>query len=309
MALIGYARVSTGEQDAAQQQAALAAAGCGRIFTDTASGAARGRPALESALAAAGPGDVLVCVRLDRLARSLAHLLEIITRLEARGAGLRSLADPIDTTSAQGRLTLQILGAVAEFERALIRERTRAGMAQARARGRRPGNPALGDPAGRRALRLAREAALTRRLIAASGDLIPLLARLRPATPWDGVLRVVRARGLARPDGRPWTRDALIRAARRLVEAGLLPPAILARAPRGPTAPPLVELVAALHAALPRPSLSAIARTLERQHVRTPQGGSRWHPSSVRNLLERARAMGLVAPAAGPAAGSARGGG
>src|SRR6056297_3521979 len=183
MTAIGYARVSTDEQDARQQQAALRAAGCTRIFTDTASGASRARPALGAALAATGPGDVLVCPRLDRLARSLAHLLDIVETLAARGAGFRSLADPVDTTSAQGRLTLQILGAVAEFERALIRERTRAGMAAARARGARPGNPALACPAGRRALAASREAARTGRLIREAGDLPALLDRLRPATP------------------------------------------------------------------------------------------------------------------------------
>lgn len=294
MAAIGYARVSTGEQDAAQQHAALLAAGCARVFTDTASGAARARPALEAALAATGPGDVLVCLRLDRLARSLAHLLEIVAGLEARGAGFRSLSDPIDTGSAQGRLTLQILGAVAEFERALIRERTRAGMAAARARGARPGNPGLASPEGRRALASAREAALTARLIRAAGPLPALLARLRPATPWGMLARIAAARGLARPDGGAWSRDALIRAARRLVGAGLLAPGVLARAPRGPMVPALVEMVAALHDALPAPGPAAIARTLERQRIRTPQGGARWHASSVANLLRRARAEGLI---------------
>lgn len=156
MASIGYARVSTGEQDAGQQDRQLRAAGCVTVFTETASGADRGRPALEAALTACGPGDVLICVRLDRLARSLAHLLALIARLEERGAGFRSLSDPIDTTSAQGRFTMQILGAVAEFERALIRERTRAGIAAAKARGARPGNPRLAEPEGQSALAQAR---------------------------------------------------------------------------------------------------------------------------------------------------------
>lgn len=294
MALIGYARISTGDQDSAQQRQALEAAGCTRIFTDTASGADRSRPALETALQTCGAQDVLLCARLDRLARSLAHLLEIIARLEAQGAGFRSLADPIDTTSAQGRLTLQILGAVAEFERALIRERTRAGIAAARARGAQPGNPQLTHSDGQQAIAQAREAARTTRLITREAGLIALLRRLRPATPWRDVVRVAALRGLRRPDGGPWSRDALIRAARRLIAAGLLPAEICARAPRGAQAPALVEMVAALHAALPEPSLAAIARMLERQHVRTPHGGTRWHPSSVRNLLERARQQGLL---------------
>jgi DNA invertase Pin-like site-specific DNA recombinase len=295
MALIGYARVSTGEQTLAQQAEALRAAGCARLFSETVSGAARSRPELERALAALGPGDVLVCTRLDRLARSLAHLLEIVAGLQARGIGFRSLADPIDTTSAQGRLALQILGAVAEFERALIRERTRAGLAAARARGRRPGNPALAGPEGRRALARARDHARSARLIAGAGELIPLIARTRPATPWEAVARLAAARGLTRPgDGGPWTRDALIRAARRLVRDRLLDAAVLGRARPGPRVPLLVEMVAALHAALPDPTLSAIARTLERQMVRAPGGGRRWSTSSVRNLLAAARAQGLL---------------
>jgi DNA invertase Pin-like site-specific DNA recombinase len=302
--LVGYARVSTGEQDAGPQVAALRAAGCARILTETVSGAARARPELARALALAGPGDVLVCTRLDRLARSLVHLLEIAEGLAARGAGFRSLADPVDTTSAQGRLALQILGAVAEFERALVRERTKAGLAAARARGRTGGNPALATPEGRRHLARARDRARSERLVLAAGDLLPLLARTRPAMSWAEVARLAAARGLVRPAGGAWTRDALIRAAGRLVRDGLLAPATLGRAARGPAEPALVELVAAIHAGLAaggaRPTLAAIARTLARQHIRAPRGGRAWSASSVANLLDRARAAGLLAGAAGP---------
>ena len=106
-----------------------------------------------------GKGDTLVVVRIDRLARSLSHLLEVIERLEAKNAFFRSLTDPIDTSSPQGKFTLQVLGAAAEFERALIRERTKAGLASARTKGRVGGNPGLRvrDPAALRKVRLARQ--------------------------------------------------------------------------------------------------------------------------------------------------------
>jgi DNA invertase Pin-like site-specific DNA recombinase len=310
MALLGYARVSTGEQQTGGQEEALRRAGAARVFTETASGAARARPELERCLAALKPGDVLLVVRLDRLARSLAHLLEIVAGLEARGVGFRSLADPIDTTSAQGRLTLAILGAVAEFERALIRERTKAGLARARAEGRRAGNPALATSEGRRALARARDHARSAALIEGSGPLVALLARLRPATPWESVARIAAAQGLARPAGGggaggggggrggAWTRDALIRAARRFVRDGILPGSVLERSPPAPSAESLVATLAALHAALARdgaaPSLAALARALEAARIATPRGGRRWSPSSVRHLLDRAVAAGLI---------------
>jgi DNA invertase Pin-like site-specific DNA recombinase len=139
---IGYARVSTRDQNAALQRDALAAAGCGRIYSDTASGAKAERPELERMLADARPGDVVVIWKLDRLGRSLRHLLEIAAGLSGRGVGLQSLNDPIDTTTAQGRLVFGIFASLAEFERELIRERTQAGLSSARARGRLGGRPA-----------------------------------------------------------------------------------------------------------------------------------------------------------------------
>jgi DNA invertase Pin-like site-specific DNA recombinase len=139
---IGYARVSTDEQDLSLQLDALRAAGCIRIFRDEGvSGVAARRPALTKALAALGPGDVLVTWRLDRLGRSLAHLIEIIGLLESRGIGFQSLTEAIDSTTAGGKLIFHVMGALAEFERALISERTKAGMAAARSRGRKVGRP------------------------------------------------------------------------------------------------------------------------------------------------------------------------
>lgn len=145
MTSIGYARVSTDDQTPALQLDALKAAGCERLFTDRGvSGAARGRPALGEALAALKSGDVLVVWRLDRLGRSLSDLIALTGELKARGCGFRSLSESIDTTTAGGVLVFHVLGALAEFERGLIAERTRAGLAAAKKRGAKLGRrPAL----------------------------------------------------------------------------------------------------------------------------------------------------------------------
>jgi len=138
--LIGYARVSTDQQETDLQLDALRRAGVHRIFQEKGSSVGR-RPQLQRALATLQPGDTLVVYKLDRLARSLRNLLDIIERMEAAGAGFRSLTEPIDTASAAGRLMLQMLGAVAEFERSLIRERSTAGQQLARSRGVHCGRP------------------------------------------------------------------------------------------------------------------------------------------------------------------------
>lgn len=141
--LLGYARVSTSDQDQALQLDALQAAGCDRIFTDHASGALNARPGLDEVLDHARSGDVLVVWRLDRLGRSLRHLLEVVQDLGDRGVTLRSLTESIDTSSPGGKLVFHVFGALAEFERDLIRERTMAGLAAARARGRVGGRPSV----------------------------------------------------------------------------------------------------------------------------------------------------------------------
>ncbi|NNM78060.1 recombinase family protein [Sphingomonas sp. ID1715] len=139
--LIGYARVSTDDQTAALQFDALTQAGCERTFSEHASRASAERPILAEALSHTRAGDTLVVWRLDRLGRSLPHLIQIVQRLEAEGVGLRSLTEGIDTTTAGGRLVFHLFGALAEFERELIRERTLAGLAAARAQGRIGGRP------------------------------------------------------------------------------------------------------------------------------------------------------------------------
>jgi DNA invertase Pin-like site-specific DNA recombinase len=139
--LIGYARVSTQDQELHLQQDALKQAGCDPIFTDTASGASTERPGLEQALSHLREGDTLVVWRLDRLGRSLQHLIQTVTALDSRGIGFRSITEAIDTTTSGGKLVFHIFGALAEFERDIIRERTNAGLQAARARGRLGGRP------------------------------------------------------------------------------------------------------------------------------------------------------------------------
>jgi DNA invertase Pin-like site-specific DNA recombinase len=138
---IGYARVSTSDQNPELQLDALRAAGCEKIFEEKASGAKRDRPTLTEALQYTRAGDTLVIWKLDRLARSLKQLLETVETLEQQGVGLLSLTESIDTSSASGKLVFHLFGALAEFERSLIRERTIAGLAVARERGRVGGRP------------------------------------------------------------------------------------------------------------------------------------------------------------------------
>lgn len=138
--LIGYARVSTHEQDTALQLDALSAAGCQKVFQEKASGASRsGRIELQRCLASLRAGDTLVVYKIDRIARSLFDLLDILRHLEKVGATIKSVTEPLDTTNSMGVFVIQILGAVAQLERAMIRERSIAGQMAARERGRFPG--------------------------------------------------------------------------------------------------------------------------------------------------------------------------
>jgi DNA invertase Pin-like site-specific DNA recombinase len=139
--LIGYARISTTDQTLNLQKDALEKAGCTKIFTDTISGTTTERNGLDQALTFLRPGDTLVVWRLDRLGRSLKHLIDTITLLHDKQIGFKSLTENIDTTTSGGKLIFHIFGALAEFERDIIRERTQAGLHAARARGRTGGRP------------------------------------------------------------------------------------------------------------------------------------------------------------------------
>jgi DNA invertase Pin-like site-specific DNA recombinase len=157
--LIGYARASTPEQKLDLQTDALSAAGCDRLFTDIASGAHAQRPGLAAALEACRPGDTLVVWKLDRLGRSLPHLVQTLATLSARGIGFRSLQESLDTTTPGGKLVFHLFASLAEFERDLIHERTQAGLAAARARGRTGGRPRGVDERKRKAALALKQAA------------------------------------------------------------------------------------------------------------------------------------------------------
>jgi DNA invertase Pin-like site-specific DNA recombinase len=195
--LVGYARVSTRDQNYELQLDALEAAGCTKIFEEKLSGAQRDRPELKAALDYVRPGDALAVWKLDRLARSLKQLIETVEMLSEHEIGFRSLTENIDTTSSGGRLIFHIFGALAEFERSIIRERTTAGLVAARARGRVGGRPAaLSENDLRVAQTLLKDGQLTvaeiaERLRVAPSTLYKHLPRPRSSTN-DDVLPALR---------------------------------------------------------------------------------------------------------------------
>jgi DNA invertase Pin-like site-specific DNA recombinase len=213
--LIGYARVSTEEQGTDPQLDELRGAGCDALREEHASGADRTRPVLASLLREIRPGETLV--------------LDVIEQLEAKGAHFRSLRDPIDTTTPQGMFSLQVLGAVAQLERALIAERTKAGLRAARSRGRVGGNPGLraGNPDAIRKVRASRDAAHLDSILAQLDAWLPIVRRMRPAQPWGDVVRV-----LNRTAESTWTVERPRRTVRRLVSEGIVKAKLLDRAPR-----------------------------------------------------------------------------
>lgn len=294
--MIGYARVSTEDQGTESQLDELRAAGCATVLEEHASGADRGRPVLARLLREIRPGETLVVVRLDRLARSVSHLLAVIEQLEAGGAHFRSLSDPIDTSTPQGMFSLQVLGAVAQLERALIAERTKAGLSAARSRGRVGGNPGLraGDPGAIRKLRASRDTSHLAGVLAQLDTWLPTVRRMRPDQPWGEVVRV-----LNRDKGQTWTVERLRRTVRRLVAEGIVEAKLLDRARRHSGDDRLVRLVANIAAAAPDRTLQQIAAQLETMRERTPRGGTRWHPSSVKHLLTRAQRLSLAVTAPG----------
>ncbi len=288
--LIGYARVSTEDQLNDAQVDELRAAGCHRIHQEHGSGASRARPVLTKLLKDLSTGDVLVVVRLDRLARSVSHLLDVIEDLEKRGVHFRSLRDPIDTSTPQGMFSLQVLGAVAQLERALIAERTKSGMKAAKARGKLAGNPGLRErrPAAIRAVSAAREQAYVDELMATAQTWLPTVRQLRPQHSWDNVVRILNRRG------HDWTVERLRRAVHRMVREKLADPGLLARSPRRAPEDHLMKLVAAITIADPSLSLRDIAAQLDQMGERPARGGRKWQPSSVRALLDEAHRFGLI---------------
>jgi DNA invertase Pin-like site-specific DNA recombinase len=237
--LIGYARVSTDDQLNDAQVDELRTAGCHRIHQEHGSGASRARPVLTKLLKDLRAGDVLVVVRLDRLARSVSHLLDVIEDLEKRGVHFRSLRDPIDTSTPQGMFSLQVLGAVAQLERALIAERTKSGMKTAKARGRLAGNPGLRErrPEAVRAVSAARRRAYLDELVSSAQTWLPTVRQLRPQHGWDDVVRILNRRG------HDWTVERLRRAVHRMVREKLVEPELIKRSPRRQPEDHLMQLV------------------------------------------------------------------
>ena len=187
MAVFGYARVSTRDQDLAGQIAQLKAAGCGNIFKEKASGAKTDRPELAKAIRGLDAGDVLVVTRLDRLARSTRDLLNILDAIGKAGAGFKSIKDIwADTTTPHGRLMLAVLGGLAEFERELIRARTDDGRKRAKARGVRFGRPAALTPHQRReAIQRLADGAVQADLARSYGVSQATISRLAAPSPFE----------------------------------------------------------------------------------------------------------------------------
>ena len=300
MAFIGYARVSTDDQNLGPQVDALRTAGCGEIFEEHASGGERSRPQLAAALARVKRGDILMVARIDRLARSLSHLLDVVESLRMRGAHFKALADPIDTSGPSGVLVLQMLGAVAEFERSLIRERTVVGVKAARARGRVGGNPGLRarDPVVLGKLAASRRATRLARLTAEMEAWMPVVRRLRPQTAWPEV--AVAVNSVLPPGSRRFTEGRLVGSVQFLVAEGLVDAAIVGKAPRRKPRKGVVarqracDAVAGLLAGRPGITLGEMGGELVRLGHRPPRGGASWAPASLTALLMRVRLAGLV---------------
>jgi DNA invertase Pin-like site-specific DNA recombinase len=290
--LIGYARVSTEEQATDAQLDELKAAGCAVIHQEHGSGASRTRPVLSRLIREISRGEVLVVVRLDRLARSVSHLLEVIETLEEKGAHFKSLRDPIDTSTPQGMFSLQVLGAVAQLERSLISERTKAGMKAAVAKGKRPGNPGLRE--GRleaiRRTALARARVYLGDLLTAADSFLPVVRQMRPDHSWHDVVQVLNARG------QRWTDQSLRRAIKRLVAERMAEPELLRKAGRRPPDDRIMTLIAGIAISNPNLTLREIGAQLEAMRERTPRGGREWKASSVKFQLDQARKIGLAVP-------------
>jgi DNA invertase Pin-like site-specific DNA recombinase len=289
--LLGYARVSAEDQVNDAQLIELRTAGCHAIYEERGSGASRARPVLAKLLREVNADEVLVVVRLDRLARSVSHLLAVIEQLEEKGAHFRSLHDPIDTSTPQGMFSLQVLGAVAQLERALISERTKAGIRAAQARGRLPGNPGfrVGNPEAIAKASQVRNRSHLADLTTTMPSWLPVVQRMRPDHPWEDV-----ARSLNHQTGQNWSVDRLRRSVRRLVREGLADPRLIRPSPRRTPEDRLMMLITGIANANPDLAMRDIASQLEAMHERTPRGSSTWAASSVKNLLDRAKKLGVV---------------
>lgn len=283
--LIGYARVSTADQNTDTQRDLLLAQGCELVFTDVASGGTRERPGLNDALEALRPGDTLLFTRLDRIARSLTNLLEIAKSVQDRGADFRALNDHFDISSSQGRLMMQMLGSFAEFERAIIKERTRAGMAAAKGRGAKIGNPAFHsrDPVQLALMRAQRADTILQRSRDALRPHLRLIRQLRPATPWKTVLAQINAN---RPEGDRLHMTTFKAHLRRLARAGDIEAAVSGRA-MGESADAALAMTRDRLLRDKQASFHDIATMLNEEGLK-PSRANQWTADRLRRALKRA---------------------
>jgi DNA invertase Pin-like site-specific DNA recombinase len=289
-AQIGYARPSMDDPFNATQLSRLQNAGCIRIYQEHAAEKFQSRPALEKLLSHLVAGDTLVVVKLDRVARSVSHLVELIRHLTDRDIHLLSLDDPIDTSGQEAVSALQILDAVVNLEHALKVERTRAGMKLAKAHGKLAGNPGLRErrPEAISDIAAARNRAYLEQLVATAPSWLPTVSQLRPQHSWENIVLTLNLKG------QNWTIERLRRAIRKLVQEGLAEPKLLIQAKRRIPNDYLIKRVAAIAIADPTLSLRAIAAKLDAMDAKPPRGGGKWQASSVRNLLEDARRFGFL---------------
>jgi DNA invertase Pin-like site-specific DNA recombinase len=284
--IFAYARVSTDAQDLDPQTDELRKDGFDVLVVEKASGASRTRPELARLVREMKAGDILKVVRIDRLARSVSHLLEVIETLERKGAHFRSLRDPIDTTTPQGMFSLQVLGAVAQLERALIADRSKAGLASARARGRVGGNPGVraGDPAAIAKIVKSMDETYVTRLIDGMETFMPTVRKMRPGRPWPDV-----AAAVSQATSTSWTVKRLRQSVRRLVAEGLEDRKVLGKAApvHRRRSEELAVLVQGIALANPELSLRGIGGQLEGMKIRTPAGKPNWAPTSVAHLLKK----------------------
>lgn len=282
----GYARVSSDDLHGKAQKAALEAVPCDLVFFEQESGANRERPELARALRALRAGDTLVVARLERLGRSLIHLLHIMEDLEARGIAFRSLAEGFDMRTAEGQLMMQQLGAFAEFERKRTTARINSGIAAAKKRGVEFGNPRLkaGDKETIKKIVRARDETHVTGLIDSMDTFIPTVRQLRPARPWPEV-----AEAVSRATGVTWTVERLTRSVRRLVGEGMVDRKVLGKAPRPRRrrSEELALLVQGLALTNPGLSLRGIGAQLEAMKIQTPAGKTTWTAASVAHLLQK----------------------
>jgi hypothetical protein len=270
---------------------------------ETASSAFRARSALNALLTELGRGDVLMAVRIDRLAQSLYHLLDIIENLDARGAGFRSLTDPIDTTTPQSRFALKIFSVLAEFGHALIAERTKAGLARAPAEGRRGGNPRLriGSALAAEAISRSQIRGYHAALKASKAKWLDAVRTHRPARPWPAVADIANAWLV---EGRQrWTAARLRAAARAYVGVGRLEEQVLTAAPKrsrrwwaggeGGWRENAIRVIAHHKRADPAFTNRRLAVLLDRD-LGPPNSALRWSESTVRLYLQEAKARGLI---------------